>query len=504
MTIRKKILIANLLMLLAPLIALAFAGLFFWEGAGVQCAEGMEAVLHDNHLVYTAHGYLHAYWEEMKDQPSFPQSPQEPLTISETNRMREIENNMEDAGYCFSVTVNGETYIDTMGEKEHQLLSERVGGGELSNIIEMEDGTVLISQQRALEETEVWVRAVHLPEHVPKAHFPDMWTVFWRSILYSVLLVAAAIILSNIMFSRWVRRNILKPLKVLSQSSHRIKNGELDFQIGNENPDELGEVCRDFDDMSRRLKESEDQRVRYEKDKAQLLAGISHDLRSPLTSIKGYAEGLLEGIASTPEKQRKYYKAIHRRATDMQYLADTLGAYMSLESGKLQFHLEETEWNRYLKEYLEKGDWGQDVRVTLQCCDRELPVQIDREQMNRVLDNVIQNSRKYKTKEQAEITVGTDEHDGMIITRIKDDGPGVEEEALPFLFDCFYRADVSRTQPGKGSGLGLSIVKQIVAGHKGIVKAENDNGLAILIRLPLFDKDKEHLNEYEKDSDRRG
>ena len=119
--------------------------------------------------------------------------------------------------------------------------------------------------------------------------------------------------------------------------------------------------------------------------------------------------------------------------------------------------------------------------------------------MYRVFDNIIQNSMKYRVHETVHIVIETAREDAMAFVRIGDDGDGVPEEKLPYLFDCFYRADSSRTRPERGSGLGLSIVRQIITGHHGIIKAENDGGLSILIWLPIAEAGEE---PNEKDTDR--
>jgi methyl-accepting chemotaxis protein len=125
----------------------------------------------------------------------------------------------------------------------------------------------------------------------------------------------------------WIYRSILRPLNILRIAMNQIKDGDLDYSVESETDDEIGQLCEDFEDMRIRLKELIDSRLAYEEDIKGLISNISHDLKTPLTAIKGYAEGLMDGVADTPEKQEKYLKIIMTKANDMTILVDELAFY---------------------------------------------------------------------------------------------------------------------------------------------------------------------------------
>lgn len=498
MTLKRKLLIINLLMILIPAVIFLISTRNFLEGTGIQYGESLEALLKDSNRMYSAQGFLHAYWEEIKEQKDFPDK------VEITKRMRNIEWRMEQIGYHFFFEIEDGERIGNLSEEEKEILSESEDGTQYrTTMTEENDGTVIVIQTMEKAGTTVRCAAIHVPSNILTGHDIGIWGIALRYLFWMLALAGCSILFSNLYLSYWIRKNILKPLQELSFGSHKIKNGDFDYKIGNEKQDEIGEVCRDFDAMSMQLKEAEEARIKYEKDRAELFAGISHDLRSPLTSIKGYAEGLLEGIANTPEKRNKYYRAIHLRAHDMEYLSNRLGDYMSLETGKNRFQMLRLELNQYLRDYIEKYTGmeiiNQGVEVKFSLSEEPLMVELDEEQMYRVFDNIIQNSIKYRVHETVHILIETKRMETMAFIKIVDDGDGVPEEKLPYIFDCFYRADSSRTKPEKGSGLGLSIVKQIIVGHNGIIKAENDGGLAILIWLPIAEAGEE---KDEKDIDR--
>ncbi|HVI42154.1 MAG TPA: HAMP domain-containing sensor histidine kinase, partial [Anaerovoracaceae bacterium] len=257
----------------------------------------------------------------------------------------------------------------------------------------------------------------------------------------------------------------------------------------------------DFDEMRRRLKNSVDLQLKYEMDKQELVAGISHDLRTPLTVIKGYVEGLRDGVANTPEKQQKYLDMIYKKACDMDFLVDNLFLFSKMDTDHYPFHFQSTEIRGYLDEFFHQAkeeflQKGLDISFEDHCVN-DIDVKLDREEMGRVLINILENSVKYKTEESGKVKAMLKQADDNMVLTVADDGPGVEMDDLSKLFTRFYRGDPSRTNPHEGSGLGLAIAKHIVTAHEGAITARNHHGLEITITLPIETEG----NEYETNTD---
>ena len=312
-----------------------------------------------------------------------------------------------------------------------------------------------------------------------------------------LLLAMAGIIALGLYLSRILSRQILVPLAQLREAAYQIRQGNLDAALeAADVQDELGETCRAFDDMRRELKFAREMQERYEANRKELLAGITHDLATPITSIKGYASGILDGIARTPEKQLHYVERISQTIVGMERLVDSLFLFSKLDLGKIPFHLEPANLGSYFADFLAENkerfaEWGLllDMSAPAPCP----PVRIDRLQFARLVDNLLENSLKYKKEAEVQMHIRLIEEEKLLILHFADNGRGVAQEELPKLFDSFYRTDRARSQPIKGSGLGLAIVKEIAEGMQGSILAEATpgGGLTITLKLPICEEEKE-------------
>ena len=316
-----------------------------------------------------------------------------------------------------------------------------------------------------------------------------------QMILLSVLVIVCitgTVYFTNRFLTKFVFSKIKQPLETLVNGVHQISDGNLDYRISYDTNDEFKSVCEDFNSMADRLKTSVEEVRKNEQNRNFMLAGISHDLRTPLTSIKNYVKGLRDGIAKSPEKEQEYLDVIYRKSCEMEGLIDQLFLFAKLETGNLPFNFKPIPIQKYIVTLLDSLE--DDLRnnhavINLASDCGAQKVLLDGEQMRRVISNILYNSVKHNKDKKICIVVTLYQERNSIFIRIKDDGTGVSEEQASRLFDNFYRGDEARSNPSSGSGLGLSIAKMIVTAHGGNISAENDNGLAIVIELPIEQED---------------
>lgn len=297
-------------------------------------------------------------------------------------------------------------------------------------------------------------------------------------ILFGSLIVV--LILTNGLLTYFVSKSILKPVDKLRNAAGEISEGNLNFKIETKKKDELGQLLQAFEIMRRKLKESTDLQIQYEENRKELIANISHDLKTPITAIKGYVEGIRDGVANSPEKMDRYTLTIYTRANDMDHMIDELFLYSKLDLKRLPFHFEEIDLRNYLLDYIEELRLDltkENITISLHDMEDELyKVVVDREKLKRVFTNIINNSLKYMEKNKKRIDIILQEEEEKVMVRIQDNGPGIEPDALTLLFDRFYRVDPSRNTETGGSGLGLAIAKRIVEEHGGKIWAESERG----------------------------
>lgn len=301
--------------------------------------------------------------------------------------------------------------------------------------------------------------------------------------------VAAAMLLTiawtNYYLTRNLFRHISEPLDILTAGVARIRDGDLDTPIAYREADEFRAACDAVDEMAARLKASLEQQQRERQKKQELIAGMSHDLKSPLTSIRAYTEALLDGVAREEAAKQRYLQTIHAKETEIEAMVNRLFEFAKMDVSEYPVRSEPLP----LRETLEETAGTQcPDGVTLALGEiPEMRVLADRELLGRIVSNLLDNSRKYGGREQVRVTVSAREADGIAEICFADDGPGVMEAQLPKLFDAFYRGDAARTAPGSGSGLGLAVVKKAVEEMGGSVRAENGSsgGLEIRFTLPL-------------------
>jgi signal transduction histidine kinase len=230
---------------------------------------------------------------------------------------------------------------------------------------------------------------------------------------------------------------------------------------------------------------------KYENNRRELLAGISHDLRTPLTSIKAYLEGIETGVASTPEKQQKYFSIIKSKTNDLEHIINQLFLFSKLDIGEYPMNMQKIDLGRTLTDMLGElaGEYDRrGLAITQEWNSDTVFVNADYIQLRNVIINILENSVKYKNTEKGVLVISGSVFGGTVKITLTDDGPGVPRDALDKLFDVFYRTDPSRNNERKGSGLGLAIADKTIGRMGGTIHAElpANGGLSIVIQLPVM------------------
>jgi len=290
-------------------------------------------------------------------------------------------------------------------------------------------------------------------------------------------------VLANTILARYITKKIMTPINTLAVGVREIASGNLSHRITYSAGDEFDPVCADFNEMAARLLDMVNAKLADENSRKELIAGISHDLRTPLTSVKAYIEGLRKGVATTPQMQEKYLDIIQSKTEDIEYIIKQLFMFSKIDIGEFPLNLEVVDIDDILAKIVAEEPY-QKVDVFL---DEGAGVNalIDVIQFKNIIQNILGNSAKYTNREAPRIKIVSKKMpDNSIEITITDNGPGVPEEMIPKIFDVFYRGDKSRSAT-KGSGLGLAISAKIINRHGGTIRAKNapTGGLAIIINL---------------------
>ena len=301
------------------------------------------------------------------------------------------------------------------------------------------------------------------------------------------LLFTATVILvfTALSIGLWIYRSIATPLVKLKKATQNIKEGNLDFVLEVDGDDEFSELCRDFEEM----KESAEEKVLMDKENKELISNISHDLKTPITAVKGYVEGIMDGVADTPEKIDRYVKTIYNKTNEMDHLINELTFYSKIDTNRIPYTFSKLNVEDYFSDCAEEVGLELETRgielVYANYVEDNVQVIADGEQIRRVIHNIISNAIKYMDKPKGIIQIRVKDVGDFIQVEIEDNGKGIAAKDLPSIFDRFYRTDVSRNSSKGGSGIGLSIVKKILEDHGGKVWATSRLGIGTIMYFVL-------------------
>ncbi len=305
------------------------------------------------------------------------------------------------------------------------------------------------------------------------------------------LFLTASIILvcTALSVGLWIYRSIAAPLLKLKKATRSIKEGNLDFVLDVEGNDEFAELFQDFEDMRIRLKESAEEKILMDKENKELISNISHDLKTPITAVKGYVEGIMDGVADTPEKMDRYVKTIYNKTNEMDHLINELTFYSKIDTNRIPYTFSKLNVEDYFGDCVEEVGLELETRgielVYANYVEGDVQVIADGEQIRRVIHNIIGNAIKYMDKPKGIIQIRVKDVGDFIQVEIEDNGKGIGAKDIAYIFDRFYRTDVSRNSSKGGSGIGLSIVKKIMEDHGGKVWATSRLGIGTIMYFVL-------------------
>lgn len=278
-------------------------------------------------------------------------------------------------------------------------------------------------------------------------------------------------------------------LKTLRRAADHLGDGELDFEILACRERELDELSQSLERVRQRLKAAAALEAAAQEERGLLMANLSHDLRTPITAIKGYVEGIRDGVANTPEKQARYLDTIYNKSLVLERLVRNMTDFSEYELGRMQYHFEYVELAAFLldlSEEYQREALNNGLTFTSQIPAGPFVAVADRNKLKRVLDNLVSNATKY-SRPNGSIHLTAEAYEGGLVLQLSDNGKGIGSEALRHVFDSFYREDTARSSAIPGSGLGLAICRSIVDSHHGKIwlTSEEGEGTRAFVYLPL-------------------
>lgn len=329
----------------------------------------------------------------------------------------------------------------------------------------------------------------------------------WLKALKNILISFCIILtVTGLLLLLWLHYSIVIPLRVLRAAALQIGDGDFEKPIQAISSDEIGQLCQILEDLRIHLLQLTKDHMASEEDAKQFVSNMSHDLRTPVTAIKGYAEGILDGVADTPDKREKYLRIICNKTMEISHLVDEMSIFSKITRSIFAYNFTSVNLAEYFNDYAKDLALNLDAEnVTLDYknfTDFSTRVIVDVEQIKRVLYNITENAVKYMDKPEKNMALylrdyrpdiqqpvyrrlrddgsylGTDNaaEGEFVVVQIMDNGPGISEEDLPHLFERSFRTDASRNSKINGSGLGLAIVRKIITEHDGKVWAESIKG----------------------------
>ena len=404
-------------------------------------------------------------------------------------------------------------YVDQLNEKQSKIYSYLVVYDRdkftYIGIPDSMSSNILVGLPVISEEDELWNNGILsgdtekylvYPNYV--AHKDGTWGIVYllaetnrmlpevQDYLVSFRIMSLVIIaLMVVCLIIWADKCFFAPMRKLRKAMKTITEGNLACEVKEDYEEELGGLCRDFENMRIHLKEAIDDKMRYDRDTKELISNISHDLKTPLTTIKGYVEGILDGVADSPDKMDRYLKTVYNKANDMERLIGELTFYSKMDTNKIPYTFNKI----YVTEFFD--DCAEEIRTELESRNFVLtylnyvPDDVcliaDPEQLYRVINNIISNSIKYNNKARGVINIRVREEKEYIHLEIEDNGQGVSPEEAGRIFERFYRTDASRNSRTGGSGIGLSIVKKIVEAHGGTIWAVSNKNVGLTMHILL-------------------
>lgn len=314
-----------------------------------------------------------------------------------------------------------------------------------------------------------------------------------------ILTATIILVFTALSVGLWIYRSIAVPLVKLKKATQNIKEGNLDFVLEVEGKDEFSQLCQDFEEMRKRLKESTEEKILMDKENKELISNISHDLKTPITAVKGYVEGIMDGVADTPEKMDRYVRTIYNKTNEMDHLINELTFYSKIDTNRIPYTFSKLNVEDYFSDCAEELGLEMETKgielVYANYVEKDVQVIADGEQIRRVIHNIVSNAIKYMEKPKGIIQLRVKDVGDFIQVEIEDNGKGIAAKDLPYIFDRFYRTDVSRNSSKGGSGIGLSIVKKIMEDHGGKVWATSRLGIGTIMYFVLRKYQEVPINE---------
>ncbi len=433
MTIKRRLFCSNILMIVVPAVIVAFVGLLCMALLWITLQSGNSMHLEDEEdLRYIGWNMVNQIEGFMTDAPD-----------SWTSQMSSLESMTEDGTLRIVVTQNnGLAYV--AGE-EQPMDSQLV---QAADSIDATDAFIFVGDRSVYRIDNTlssgnWslylfgAKQVHLDS--------GLKVVLALAAIGLIFVIFLTILMTNRFLTRFVVRKIEEPLDLLSEGARKLGDGDLDCQIAYTGKDEFAPVCGAFNEMAAQLKKSVERTRRDEESRKELLAGISHDLRSPLTSIRAYVEGLLDGVAKTEEAKQRYLHTINTKAEDIDRLVSQLFLYSKLDLEGVPMEMHSFRLDEFVTDFVDEAALDSRAHGLEITAERLAPVTVsaDPEQLRRVLSNILENSIKYKNKAMGHLRI-TLEESGRLVLAHDGPGPPVHWERTAFL--C------SRPPPGPGPG----------------------------------------------------